>query len=691
MSAALTLDVPFPAPLAIISDNMRRLLALILVFLPLVVLAAGVWADDQPANPVESPIIVEPPDDWIGREIKVTELPISPRGPDALPAADQCANATPLNLSFHNTADGSGTLTNLYTQEGTDPVLSCMFGNPTNLRGYRTAWHVLVAGDTSTVTITTEGTDYDTVLGVFSGSCEVLQSLACSDDIRGFQSSVTFQVLRGRSYYIVVADYHSGTPTTATSQLSAVLRQGGARWSQISTMPIGGVSRHAFAGDGPDMYIIGGQTNIFGVVELSNKMLRYSAITNQWQELTDVPGASLSNTTAVRLGRKIYIPGGFNGNTSEYANIHRVYDIDTDFWDQSTPIPTDLLPDGVMFAWSAGAAGPGETAYYTTGGITSYPALDVDAVVISDTYRFTPGTGQWEALELMTTARYAHTAGWVSLANRGLCVAGGLAIGEDEEGEAITVLLTGGECYNPTTGGGWVPTGDLNFPRYNAGSAIGPDGNWYIFGGLDAQGGVPETEYYNPLTNSWQTLSSDFSLGGQPQNPARAWPRGAFWGDALYVFGGNTPPNEQRVISSVERMSIGVGYPPMAIRLAFPFITILGVDNLLTNAEGLPLNVPLWGNFTESTQFYNPYYFDWPVFGRANIRLSNIPSDSNFNISVYDSQKVLRGRGNAAIFGGEKNVALTLAPGRYYVIVERLFPKDLPDPGDFYQLTLNNG
>lgn len=671
---------------------MRRILVSILVLVTLVVVVAGVWAEDRSeAQPEPPQIVVDPPDPWIGVEIKVTDLKPSPRGPDAAQAADQCDAATPLNLSFANTADGSGTLTNLFSQEPSDPVLSCMFGTPTNPRGYRTAWYVLTAGDTSVVTITTEGTDYDTVLGVFAGTCEALEALACSDDIKGFQSRLTFQVVRGRTYYIVVADYKPGTPVAATSLFSAVMREGGARWNQIGNMPFGGVSRHSLVSDGPDMYIIGGQTNISGVPEISNKLLRFNAILNQWSELADVPGSSVSNTTAVRLGKKIYVPGGFNGNTSDYVNVHIVYDINTDFWEQIAPIPTGLLPGGRMFAWSAGTAGPGETSYYLTGGLTSYPAFETDAVVISNTYRFTPTTNQWEAFQPMTTPRYAHAAAWVFAANRGLCVAGGLTTGEDLQGEPMTVLLTGGECYNPAAGGGWQATGNLNFPRYGAGSAIGPDGNWYIFGGLDAVGGVPETEVYDPNTNSWRVLGGEFSLGGSPLNPARVWPRGAFWGDSLFVFGGNTPPTEQRVISAVERMTIGTGYVPLANVILMPFATTLGADNFLANSTPLPLNATVLGNFAESTQFYNPYFFDWPVFGRATIRLSNIPSDSNFNISVYDPFKVLRGQGNMALYGGEKTVSLTLEPGRYYIVAERLFPKDLPDPRDFYHLTLSGG
>lgn len=670
---------------------MRRLLVLFIVTITLAVFAAGAWANAQPADQASQPIITTPPGNWIGTEIKVSDLEPAPRGIDAAPAADHCVDASPLNLSFANTGDGSGTLTNLYTVESPDPALSCMFDNPTSQRGYRTAWYKLTAGDTSKVTITTEGTEYDTVLGVFAGSCEALELMACSDDFRGFQSSVTFDAVRRQTYYIVVADYHSGVPEAATLQFSAVMRQGGEAWGQRTNLPFGGVSRHAFVSDGAEFYVIGGQTNIRGVPEISNKLLRYNAQLNQWQELADIPGAGLSNTTAVRLGRKIYVPGGFNGDTSDYSNVHLSYDITTDFWEQVAPVPENLLPNGEMFAWSAGAPNPNATSYFLTGGITSYPAFDENAVVIDNAYRFTPSVGQWDALLPLTTPRYAHTAAWISQAGRGLCVVGGLTTGENDEGEPATILLASGECYNPAAGGSWQPTGELNFPRYNAGSAVGPDGRWYIFGGLDADGGVPETEVYHPQTNSWHALSEVFSLGGMPQNPSREWPRGAFWEDTLFVFGGNTPPNEQRVISAVVSMSIGQTIALQAYNLLVPLVAIPRPYNLLELASPLAINVPATGNFVESTQFFNPYYFDWPVFGRASIRLSDIPADTNFNISVYDANKVLRGQGNTSLYGGEKVVDLTLAPGRYYVIVQRIFPKDLPDPADHYRLVVNGG
>lgn len=669
---------------------MRRIVA---VLLPAILLLTGIslWATGLRAVEPDGPIVIsDPPSDWIGPEIRVTDLTPMPRAPMAGPASDNCSEAPPLTLSFESTADGGATLTNGFTQVPTDPILGCMFNMGTNPRGFRTAWYSLTAGDTSAVTITTAGTQYDTVLGVYGGSCENLQQIACSDDVNGFQSSVTLQVIRNRTYYVLVADYKPGVPEAATLILSSVMFPGGARWQQINNSPLGGISRHAFANDGVDMYLIGGQTRIAGVPVISNSLLRYNVELNQWTQLADVPGSSLSNTTAVRLGRRIYVPGGFNGNTTDYVNVHLVYDLDTDFWFQSVPVPDSLLPNEKMFAWSSAAADPTETSYFVTGGLTSFPPIDPDAVVLNTVFRFFPGSGVWQSLRPMSIARYAHTAAWVSRGNRGLCVAGGLSTGVDGEGDPVVVLLTGGECLDPQTGSTWTATGPLNFPRYNAGSAIGPDGNWYIFGGLDAEGAVPETEVYDPVTNTWRVLGGEYSLGGSPDNPARSWPRGAFWGNQLYVFGGNTAP-ETRVISSVERMSLAAGEMPEANHILVPMASVLGGENFLANGAPLALNQPVSGNFVLSNQFYNAYYFDWPVFGRATLTLGNIPNNTNFNITLYDGIKVQRAQGNPALYGGPKVISATLAPDRYYVVVERIFPKDLPNPNTFYSLVLTSG
>ncbi len=633
---------------------------------------------------------IDPPSNRLELVVTLDELELlgrDPRQADAGPGADICEDATDLALSFTSPNDGGATLTNPYTVQGSDPRLSCMWGTPTSARGYRTIWYRFIARDTGLVTISTLGTDYDTVLGIYAGSCDSLLTIACSDDFRSLQSQASFQAVRNQTYFIEVADWQPGVSGQTELRLSAVMDGDPPQWEQVGNIPLGGVSRHALAQFGTEFYIIGGQSNLSGFPILVNLNQRYNVSTGEWMQLAPMPGPGYSNTTAVQLDGKIYVPGGFNGNTTSYDGTHWMYDITTDGWSTTTPIPTALLPTGQPFAWASAAADPSGASYYLTGGLSSQTFLAADAEVLSQTYRFIPDEGLWQLLPPMSTERYAHTAAWVPRANRGLCVAGGLSTGTDEDDNPVAVLLTNAECLNPNTGGGWVPTGPLNFPRFSAGSAVSPEGNWYVFGGLDASGSVPETEVFDPISNTWQLLNSPYSLGGRPTNPARAWPRGGFVGSDLYVFGGHDFP-ERRVISAFERVTVPSNQAPLFYRMRLPFQASNGGDNFLAYASPIGENSSATGNFSQSVQFYNPYFFDWLEPGRATIRLSHIPHDSNYSFAVYDSQKVELVQADQALYGGEKAESLTLAPGRYYILVERLFPKDVPNPNDFYQLSL---
>ena len=46
---------------------------------------------------------------------------------------------------------------------------------------------------------------------------------------------------------------------------------------------------------------------------------------------------------------------------------------------------------------------------------------------------------------------------------------------------------------------------------------------------------------------------------------------------------------------------------------------------------------------------------------------------------------MLLAEGNTAQTGN-KEVSLTIQPGRYYVVVQRIFPKDLPNPNVHYEV-----
>lgn len=73
-------------------------------------------------------------------------------------------------------------------------------------------WHTWVAPCEGTVELNTcTGTTFDSKLGVFTGSCGALTCVAGNDDGCGVQSSVTFPVTSGTTYYLYVTGYSTAT------------------------------------------------------------------------------------------------------------------------------------------------------------------------------------------------------------------------------------------------------------------------------------------------------------------------------------------------------------------------------------------------------------------------------------------------------------------------------------------------
>jgi N-acetylneuraminic acid mutarotase len=588
---------------------------------------------------------------------------------------------------------------NQFTIAETDPRFSCIWGRPTRREGYRTAWYLFVAPNTGEVTIETSGTNYDTVLAVSTlppgGACTAdLIELVCSDDALGFQSRVTLNVIRGQTYYVEVADWQSGIAPVAELRLSALIRPLDSRWRQVANIPTGGLSRHATAVFNEWIYIIGGE-EVVGVPPntipvITNRAWAFNTRTHLFTELTSMPGTGFANTTAALLNGKIYLPGGFTGNSQFFDPTHWVYDIATDFWSKAARVPHDLDIGLLPFAWASAVVPPDQASYYLTGGLRSLPELNAPADIVGRAFQYTPATDSWHMHEpMMNTRRYGHTAAWIP--GRGICVVGGLTTTDAGlqlvEGDGLGGNLTGAECWNPLQGGAtWQPIADMNFPRYTAGSVVGPDGRWYVFGGVRDATAIPEVEVYDPVTNTWQVLDSSFSLGGLPTNPARAWPRGGIVGSTIYVIGGNTFPL-QGAVSLVEQLRLPPGLAPQEFQAQMPLVALNAGNTFLMHAIPLAPGLAREDNFIANEQFYNAYYFDWTTFGRATVRLSQIPQSWNLDLAVYNSDKQILGD-STNLNGQDEFVSLTLAPGRYYAVVRRIFPPSDIDPNVFYRIIL---
>ena len=129
----------------------------------------------------------------------------------AQPANDPCAGATVItSLPYHTTEN-----TRLATPDPGDPIMKCNeYG--VGLDG-KTVWFVWTADTTAWIRFSTIGSTpadtFDTVLGLFTGSCGSLTFVECNDDsVSGHirQSVLYYYVTKGTTYTLLVAEWNGG-------------------------------------------------------------------------------------------------------------------------------------------------------------------------------------------------------------------------------------------------------------------------------------------------------------------------------------------------------------------------------------------------------------------------------------------------------------------------------------------------
>ncbi len=90
-----------------------------------------------------------------------------------------------------------------------DPILPCVSGQRNN-----TVWYRYTPTESGPLTVNTLGSEYDTVLGIWTGTRGALTSVGCNDDFGNTDatrySQVQWEAKKGQTYYIEVADYYLG-------------------------------------------------------------------------------------------------------------------------------------------------------------------------------------------------------------------------------------------------------------------------------------------------------------------------------------------------------------------------------------------------------------------------------------------------------------------------------------------------
>lgn len=677
---------------------MQRIVLLLLSVFISLLLITNTWAQEdlpgEPSSPVQLPFH---PSQMVGTT--PTAILHTETGDDylVLAASDTCAAAAGLTVPG---GDSDSTINDLFDNTG-DPDLACAWGTPDDPKGDFTGWYQFSAPQHGVVTIDTTGSNYDTIVSVFTDgnpndstpACSDLRLVACNDDSHGFTSRVQFSATKGTTYYVQFAAWQSGGSSTKNLLFSLEMDSLNSLWEQMGSMSEPR-SRHATAIVGNNIYVIGGQTVDFdpfnGIDEptLTNHLDKYNTATGVWTRLADMPSpapdAGYSNTTAAYVNKTnnaggctsgcIYLPGGFNGGTS-FDGTHWAYDIANNQWLEKASVGDQLgWPGGAPFAWSASVAKPDNTGYYLLGGLSSQPPItDTTALVHDKVYFYRVSDNQWiDALPDMTIARYAHMAAYV---NGEVCVIGGI--------EASGQITPNGECWNPNGSGGWRNLPALNESRFAAGSAVGPDGKWYIYGGSRADFQALSTvEVYDPANPAagWITLNVTHDLGVTEALPARIWPRGGFVGNYLWAVGGNDSQDffNRTRIPIMERLFVG----KHTLLLPFLMNNDSNADDHFGVAPKINFNVTYFKNFDTILDKYDIFYVDLATNDTITVKLRDIPGGSDYNVYVYDGDKDLWGTGNNPNNENE-TVTLTLAPARYYIMVERFQPTGLPDTDNY--------
>jgi hypothetical protein len=119
------------------------------------------------------------------------------------PPNDACTDATTITFPFGDTESTAGA-----TSAAGDPVQNCTPG-PSSANS-NSVWYRFTAASDGSVVVSTDGSDYDTVLSAYTGPCDAPAAVACGDDIvagSNLRSEIGFAVSGGTTYLVEVTQY----------------------------------------------------------------------------------------------------------------------------------------------------------------------------------------------------------------------------------------------------------------------------------------------------------------------------------------------------------------------------------------------------------------------------------------------------------------------------------------------------
>ena len=175
------------------------------------------------------------------------------------PANDKFAYTQPVGNQSPWTAYTVGA-----TTQANEPLAACesiYFG--------ATVWYSLTVAVNSSVTVDTFGSDFDTVLAVYTGpSLGLLTRVICDDDTSGYRSRVQFPAVPGTTYWIQVGGYDSpwALPEVGNLILHVARTTTGVTCQGVTATRVGTPGPDIINGtSGPDVIVgLGGNDTING-------------------------------------------------------------------------------------------------------------------------------------------------------------------------------------------------------------------------------------------------------------------------------------------------------------------------------------------------------------------------------------------------------------------------------------------
>jgi hypothetical protein len=195
--------------------------------------------------------------------------------------------------------------------------------------GTNSAWYKIVPSQSGTLNVNTVGSDYDTVLGVWSGDRGLLTPIACDDDSAGnFRSDLTIPISAGNTYYIEAAAWWGG--------LDVDLRQNGKSPHAESRVPqkghtdvnekSGGILHLNLSFAGVKSYVGGVLGGNYYLTPGSSTRQSYPGINNGPVKIINTKGDSI-----LASERVIYKINGVNTSFTEMMGLPNSK-LDTTYW-----------------------------------------------------------------------------------------------------------------------------------------------------------------------------------------------------------------------------------------------------------------------------------------------------------------------------------------------------------------------